>query len=200
MDQATWDLYDNYYKPIVGLIDMFSGKKFQRILDIGYGCGILIPSLAQYANQVSGIDIHDNHLSVNAMLKTMGVQSDLKKGDILQLPYPDSSFDAIVCGSVLEHLTPADLLKAINEISRVTTKGADIVLGFPVKNRVTDTIFKLLGYVSDEIHPSNQYDIYHAIQSQFKIIKRRQFPYGFPLNYSFYTVCHCVKDESKSLY
>lgn len=48
------------------------------------------------------------------------------QGNILDLPYPDNSFDFVVCVDVIEHLLLADRPKAIAELARVA-KGQAII-------------------------------------------------------------------------
>jgi len=56
-------------------------------------------------------------------------------GDITSLPFADRSFDTTCCISTLEHLSPADAAKALNELLRVTRRQllltADDLPGLP---------------------------------------------------------------------
>ena len=45
---------------------------------------------------------------------------DLRQGSILAIPFPDQSFDVVVCMDVLEHLPAQDRPLALRELSRVT--------------------------------------------------------------------------------
>lgn len=53
-------------------------------------------------------------------------------GDLLRLPFPDASFDAVLCTEVIEHT--ADPRTAVSELCRVLAPGGDLVLTVP--NRV----------------------------------------------------------------
>lgn len=49
--------------------------------------------------------------------------------DIVSIPEPDASFDAILCSEVLEHIP--DPIKAIKEFSRLLRKGGKLILTAP---------------------------------------------------------------------
>jgi len=47
---------------------------------------------------------------------------DLRQGSILALPFPDRSFDLVLCVDVMEHLAAGDRLQAMSELLRVTRR------------------------------------------------------------------------------
>ena len=47
---------------------------------------------------------------------------ELRQGSILALPFPERSFDLVLCVDVMEHLAPADRLQALSELLRVTCR------------------------------------------------------------------------------
>lgn len=55
-------------------------------------------------------------------------------GDAHAMPYPDSSFDMVICNAVLEHV--AEPLTIMAEIKRVTAPGGLIVIGVPGYRRL----------------------------------------------------------------
>lgn len=55
-------------------------------------------------------------------------------GSVLQLPFPNESFDVVACYEVLEHLLQEDLPKALSEIHRISRSYA--VLSVPDSTRV----------------------------------------------------------------
>jgi SAM-dependent methyltransferase len=61
-------------------------------------------------------------------------------GDAHALPFPDASFDTVVCSEVFEHLN--DPVKAVSEMKRVLTPGGTLVLTtrfiFPVHDAPGD--------------------------------------------------------------
>ena len=81
-------------------------KKYQvkRVLDLACGSGWLTIFLSKYGFDVTGIDIAKPATELG---QTWAQEENAKVtficGDILNLPFDDKSFDAIVCNSSLEH-------------------------------------------------------------------------------------------------
>ena len=81
-------------------------KKFQvkRVLDLGCGSGWLSIFMSKYGFDVTGIDTSAPAID---LAKRWAEEDNAKvtflSADILKPPFEDSSFDAIVCNSVLEH-------------------------------------------------------------------------------------------------
>lgn len=59
------------------------------------------------------------------------------KADILDLPFPDNSFDVVFCNHVLEHIN--DDRKAMSELYRVLKPGGWGILQVPMKNSLEKT-------------------------------------------------------------
>lgn len=59
------------------------------------------------------------------------------KADILDLPFPDESFDVVICNHVLEHIE--DDSKAMSELYRVMKPGGWGIFQVPMKNSLEKT-------------------------------------------------------------
>ena len=98
-----------------------------RVLDVG--CGempfrFLLPSDTQYI----GIDVQ------TASEFGMREHEEVIPFDGLHIPFPDESFDHVICTEVLEHVeSPADL---ISEMHRVLRLGGTIAVTVPFAARV----------------------------------------------------------------
>src|SRR6185503_12210428 len=70
-----------------------------RVLDVGCSSGYLAARLVQQGNTVVGLE-----LDPAAAAEAAAVCEDVLVGDIetMDLPFPDQSFDAILCGDVVE--------------------------------------------------------------------------------------------------
>ena len=196
------DPIDYYYRPLTGKVyrdrleismAMLGDKRFDSLLEIGYGSGLLLPELARRTKRLVAIDIHGQADQVYKMLEHEHVQAELHKASLYDMPFRDGEFDAIACFSVLEHMT--DLDAAFREFVRVTRPGAVLALGFPIRNFITDSFFRLVGYNPRKLHPSSHRDIEGAIRRQQKLrLDRVQVLPGFlPTDIALYFSCRCVR-------
>ena len=81
-------------------------KKYQvkKVLDLGCGSGWLSIFISKYGFDVTGIDAAKPAVELGKQwAKEDNVTVNLLAGDLLNLPFEEGSFDAIVCNSVLEH-------------------------------------------------------------------------------------------------
>ncbi len=89
----------------------------RRILDIGCGAGRLGQALkARQSAEVVGIELDESAAAVARLRLDDVIVGDVER---LDLEFPPGSFDAIVCGDILEHLREPDRLlnKARNWLS-----------------------------------------------------------------------------------
>jgi len=194
------DPLDFYYRPGTAFIyrarlaaarRLLGSTRYESLLDIGYGSGIFIPELARIADRVAGIDVHTRASDVMQSLGALGVEAELREASLFDLPYADGEFDAVVSMSVFEHLE--DLDGALAEVARVLRPGGVVVLGFPVRNVLTDVFFRLAGYNPRAIHPSGHRSILDAVEraGALELEQVSRFPRLLPLSLAAYTTCRC---------
>ena len=168
----------------------------QRILDIGTGSGILIPSLARYG-EVSAIDLEPIFLKkAKALAARYNLPADIQQADILNLPFPDSTFDTITCISILEHVQ--DLDKAFAETRRVMKPGAILIVGVPIERFLVKSIFNLFGIKKEEDrgHCSHYTIIEKKLRKYFRLEHQKKIPSFLPDSLSLYKIYKCSKIES----
>jgi SAM-dependent methyltransferase len=182
-----------YRKRLQMAMVLLGEKRFGHLLEVGYGSGIFLPTLARRCDKLSGVDIHTKVEQVQQMLAAERISATLQRGNVLNLPYRGEEFDAVVCLSVLEHLRELDV--AVDEICRVAKSGATVVLGFPVRNVATSSFYRLMGYDHMEIHPSSHRDILSAVQRRLTHLDTVHFPPLLPLDLSLYIACRGIKDK-----
>ncbi|MCX6995975.1 MAG: class I SAM-dependent methyltransferase [Kiritimatiellaeota bacterium] len=126
-----WHRYDDrLFEASVQLFyDRFRANGFdlgslrgQRCIDVGCGGGRLSIAMARLgAAEVIGCDISEEGLR-DARRRATGLTNvRFERASTLELPYPDASFDFVLCNGVLHH-TP-DPLRGFGEITRVLKRG-----------------------------------------------------------------------------
>ena len=101
-----------------------------KTLDAGCGFGKWVIYLDRLGYDVVGID--SNELAV-AKLKAFDESLQMELGEILQLHYPDSSFDAYISMGVMEHFEEGPL-SALKEAYRVLKPNGLIFVSTPTVN------------------------------------------------------------------
>ncbi|MGC9329645.1 MAG: class I SAM-dependent methyltransferase, partial [Candidatus Hinthialibacter sp.] len=97
-DLITHD--ESFLQPFLILVDRYLNKGSQ-ILDLGCGAGLSARLLTQNGYKTCGLDISPLFLSVE---KHEHPETNLIAGNALQLPFYDSTFDAVVAFEFIEHI------------------------------------------------------------------------------------------------
>lgn len=103
----------------------------KSLLDIGCGNGIFINYLKEHSKleRLVGTDRSETALKM--------VNAEKKIADITHLPFADHEFDCATCLEVIEHLPQETYKKALEEISRVSSKY--IVITVPYNEDLLET-------------------------------------------------------------
>lgn len=104
------------------VLKLLKGEKFGKILDVGAGEGALTKKLLHAGFDVEPCDYNPDQFKI-ATKKCK--QVDLN----LPLPYPEESFDFVVCIEVIEHLR--DPWHLVSELGRVLKKTGKLILTTP---------------------------------------------------------------------
>jgi SAM-dependent methyltransferase len=190
-----------YYKPVIGRVfqarinlglQLLEGR-FRRLLEIGYGSGLLMPTLDAIADEVYGADIDEEPAGLRATLAQLGVRPrELVKADVQSLPYPDSYFDAVVAFSILEHLDHEALQRAASQVARVLQPGGVFLVGCPAVHRAMNAAFFAIGFKGiGNHHLSSILDVLDACASRFEVVRKATLPRALeralPLGWAPYT-------------
>lgn len=100
----------------------------RRVLDAGCGSGSFLPLLSELVGpggRVSALDLAPEHVAMAATVawSLPDTPVDVRVGSLLQLPYPDGSFDAVWCANTVQYLTDDELGRALGELWRVVRPG-----------------------------------------------------------------------------
>jgi demethylmenaquinone methyltransferase/2-methoxy-6-polyprenyl-1,4-benzoquinol methylase len=110
-------------------LELLAVKSSERVLEIGYGTGHSLVSLAEAVGEdghVDGVDISAGMRDVAQQRidqHDLNPRVTLRVGQVPPLPYDDNSFDAVAMSFTLE-LFPLDVIPAVlREIRRVLRPG-----------------------------------------------------------------------------
>lgn len=187
------DPLDYYYRPLSGILYRrrieqalsLLNPPYRSILEIGYGSGILLLTLANMAKEVYGVDIDSDPLRVARNLSKLGCHANLLKADILKAAYPEKSFDLIVAISVFEHIK--DLEPVIEQVSYLLRDNGLLLVGMPRVDSFMRIAFSLIGYNKIENHHVTNYlHFLDAADNAFKLYKFSKMPILGPRFTSIY--------------
>ena len=139
----------------------------QSVLEVGFGSGVSFLNLSQLYQEIHGLDLTADVRQVGEMFASLGIQTELRNGSVLEMPYPDQSFDTVLLISILEHLQPYEQHQAFREIWRVLKPGGQVVYGVPVERPFMVFMFRLLSTNIREHHFSTEKDVRVAAQEVF---------------------------------
>lgn len=176
-DWSYYPLYLAKKEYVIRFLKNF--KRDIKIIDIGCGEGVFVEELLKigFKNTV-GID--KNYSSRNII-----------KGDVINIPFRDNSFDLALLLDVIEHL-PLELQKnAVNELKRIIKHDGFLIVSVPNLAHLASRIKfllkgKLIRTASLEKHPGDRpisefIDLFK--KEGFKLLHRKGFLPTIPLLY-----------------
>jgi SAM-dependent methyltransferase len=113
-----WDYYPTYIaklETVRAWLRSLPGDT--RVLDAGCGEGVLVD---EFSGRLAIEGIDPNYSSAR-----------VRSGSVLNLPYPDASFDRALCLDVLEHLAYEHQPVALGELFRVLRPGGELLVTVP---------------------------------------------------------------------
>ncbi|MGH7233070.1 MAG: class I SAM-dependent methyltransferase [Nitrospiraceae bacterium] len=138
------ETYESYMVPALfrpwasRLIEYAKPQRGERVLDVACGTGIAARQIAPRVGSdgtVVGLDLSRNMLAVaRAMSERENASISWHEGRAESLPFPDGSFDLVLCQQALQFFT--DRQAALAQMHRVLTHGGRLALsvwqGLPV--------------------------------------------------------------------
>lgn len=129
------DRYDRWFVTPIGrlvkeyeselILELLKPGEGEIILDAGCGTGVFTRDVLSFGSRVVGLDISMPML-IRAGEKTRGYPFYMIAGDMLRLPFPDSTFDKVISITALEFIEDAG--ECVKELFRVTREGGCIVV------------------------------------------------------------------------
>lgn len=166
----------------------------RRVLEIGVGSGVLVPTLtARYATYV-GTDL-TLAPGLDALVAP-GCDASFRRADLLRDgDLPADHFDTVVCFSVLEHIRDAD--GAARGLARALAPGGTLVTGYPMVSRLMTRAFEVIGFRGiDGHHVSPPAAIAAALARALTPVRRVAFPPLAPVSGALYQCTAWTKRRS----
>jgi SAM-dependent methyltransferase len=169
-------LLRRFHRRIVALVRTLGAR---RILDAGCGEGFTMRELQEDGVQAAmvGVDFSPTALAWNQAHQMSG--SPLNVADVRHLPFPEGSFDLVLCLEVLEHLPDSAL--GLRELLRVSQ---DYVLVsvphepfFRVANFLRGKHLRALGNDPEHLHNYSGSDFRRLVSAQAHVVWHG---YSFP--------------------
>jgi SAM-dependent methyltransferase len=143
-----WDYYPTYIAKLEAVRSWLGALPARtRVLDAGCGEGVLVDEFASTLD-IEGID--PNYSS-----------DRVRTGSLLNLPYPDGTFDRAMCLDVLEHLSYDDQPLALAELFRVLRPSGELLVSVPNLAHLQSRIHfllqgRLIRTASEHKHPGDR--------------------------------------------
>jgi len=114
------------YREVKLVTEAIGSYHAKRSLEIGCGYGRLTPWIAEHSDQHYAIEPEPVLLND---AKKLFPNVSFYQAIAQKLPFPNCHFDLCVSWTVLQHVPPKELTKAVTEIKRVCAPEAIIILG-----------------------------------------------------------------------
>jgi ubiquinone/menaquinone biosynthesis C-methylase UbiE len=130
--------YQRFFVPAIGapmarsLIAVAGLQPGERALDVACGTGVVTRLAAEgvgTAGSATGLDIHPAMLAVAGSVTPPDMSIDWREANAESLPFPDSSFDVVLCQMGLQFVSGK--LPALREMRRVLVSGGRAVINVP---------------------------------------------------------------------
>ena len=148
------------------------------MLDVGCGEGRHIFGVMQYYPNMKciGIDPHDDSLKkaeegYEYFQSISNAGAEFMEASAYSLPFPDETFDLVVCSEVLEHLH--NYMEAVDEIKRVLKKGGKFYASVPASwpERICWSLSKeYQNQPGGHLRIFNQNDLVNEIKERLSLI------------------------------
>lgn len=144
-----------------------------RILDIACGYAQWASHLFEngYDGEYYGVDISKNRIK-SAHDRLKHEPTGFFRGDAEMLPFPDSTFETIICSSALHHF-PNWNEQALNEIQRVLEPGGNMVFREPLKYNPLAVAYRRLFPMQTHTpyeQPFNPFELKRELENRFESV------------------------------
>lgn len=131
--------------------EFFTVEAGDLVLDAGCGHGDYSQWALERGAKVFAFDYAPAMVASTANhLDELGLRAEeLRVADVTAIPYPDNTFDVVLCLAVIDHLSDIRAIEAVRELARVARPGARVYLNVPMRHaywwRAGHRLMQLLG-------------------------------------------------------
>ncbi len=166
------------------VLEIYTPKKHERVLDFGCGWGTFCFALAPMCKDIVGIDYSTKSISLcNNFLK----ECDCNNVKFIcagahDVPLYSESYDTIICADLVEHLYPEVFQKTLDECNRLLKRGGHLVIWTDYQK----SIFTILRENNILLKKDISHVDYKSMPMMIESLKRR----NFIIEKSYYTESH----------
>lgn len=176
--RADWREPDPDVRALIGEL---RSRNVRRVLDLGCGVGRHALYLAAEGFEVTAIDASEAGIAYcRGAANEMRLHVDLHVGSMLDLPFPDASFDYLLTFNVIYHGAPDVVRRSIAEIARVIRPGGLLQAtllskrnaGFGVGTEIAPDTFVVPDASDDKVHAHHYSNAADAVRllGEFELI------------------------------
>lgn len=179
---------------VLQVIKTYKGNEIDSLCDVGTADAMMLNMLNQNLNVKTAIGLD---FSIELLKTNKNPKLNLVKGDAIELPFKEDSFDVVVATAVIEHVSDAG--KMLKECWRILKESGLCILTTP--DPIFEHIATKFGYLEEEQHVKTfkLFELMSLLKSKgFKILKAEKFmmcPIGFPYEVKIEKIMKLAKLE-----
>ena len=145
-----------------------------KFIDCGCGSAETMIKIKRYNREIIALDYSEHALEKVRNNKSLPVSSTVK-ADIFDLPFKDNSIGGIWNLGVMEHFSPSEINKILDEFYRVLKKDSYCILLWPSIYGPTNIIFSILGFILRKQFFPNEPSLLRSKSWLKNILKNNKF-------------------------
>ena len=147
-------------------VQLLAPRPGMKILDAGCGRGEVALACARAGAEICGVDYSAAAVEITKETLAEYPDSDIRVGDVTNLPWADNSFDRVQFSDVIEHLDPPQTVPALAEFHRVLKPG-----GYLLCHTAPNRLFMDVGWplVRPALRLLGHRDIVDGVDGWFKL-------------------------------
>lgn len=177
---------------VLQTIKSYKGNEINALCDVGTADGMMLDMLNQNLNVKTAVGLD---YSIELLRTNKNPELNLLRGDAIELPFKEDSFDVVVATAVIEHVPDAG--KMLGECWRILKESGLCILTTP--DPLFEHIATKVRHLEEEQHVKTfkLSELISLLKSKgFRVIRAEKFmmsPIGFPCEIKIEKVMKFVK-------